>query len=76
MKAVDCYLIYVRFKVDDIPYVKHILDTYEGIANTTMMDREAGIMLFRVPPGQKEVFFELLESLKNSEGIGIEEVWE
>ena len=72
----DCHLVYVKMALEDIPYVKHIVDTYEGLANSTMMDRELGIMLFRVPYGQMDVFLELLESLKGDEGIRVEEVWE
>ena len=72
----DCKIFYAWIEREDVPYVKFVIDTYEGLANTTMMDREKGIMLFRVPPGQEKSFLELMGSLKDDEGVGIKEVWE
>ncbi len=74
-KRIDCKIFYARIKKEDVPYVKFVIDTYEGLANTTMMDREEGIMLFRVPPGQEDTFIKLIESLRK-EGIDIKEVWD
>ncbi len=72
----DCKIFYAWIEKEDVPYVKFVIDTYEGLANTTMMDREKGIMLFRVPPGQEAFFLDLMRSLREDEGVKIKEVWE
>jgi len=53
----------------EINYLKLIIDSYDGMAVVTTIDPYSALIELQVSPGCEPMIFELLESLKEKEGI-------
>ena len=64
------------FQVDrrEISYLRFTLESYDGMAAVTTLDPYAALIKVSIAPGCEEIVFELLDSLKNQEGLRIEKV--
>lgn len=64
------------FRVDrkEISYLRFTLESYDGMAVVTTLDPYTALIEVSIAPGCEEIVFELLNSLKNEEGLRIEQV--
>ena len=64
------------FHVDrkEISYLRFTLESYDGMAVVTTLDPYKALIEILIAPGCEGIVFELLNSLKNEEGMRIEEV--
>ena len=64
------------FHVDrkEISYLRFTLESYDGMAVVTTLDPYTALIEVSIAPGCEEIVFELLNSLKNEEGMRIEKV--
>ncbi len=64
------------FHVDrkEISYLRFTLESYDGMAVVTTLDPHIALIEISIAPGCEETVFELLNSLKNEEGLKIEKV--
>ena len=64
------------FHVDrkEISYLRFTLESYDGMAAVTTLDPYSALIKVSIAPGCEEIIFELLDSLKNEEGLRIEKV--
>jgi len=64
------------FHVDrrEISYLRFTLESYDGMAAVTTLDPYTALIEVSIAPGCEEIVFELLDSLKNQEGLRIERV--
>ena len=53
----------------DISYLSWIIQSYDGIAVLKTIDPYKAIIELQISPGCEEVVFELLDALKEEEGI-------
>ncbi len=64
------------FHVDrkEISYLRFTLESYDGMAVVTTLDPYTALIKVSIAPGCEEILSELLDSLKNQEGLRIEKV--
>ena len=64
------------FHVDrrEISYLRFTLESYDGMAAVTTLDPYTALIKVSIAPGCEEIVFELLDSLKNQEGLRIEKM--
>ena len=64
------------FQVDrrEISYLRFTLESYDGMAAVTTLDPYIALIRISIAPGCEEIIFELLDSLKNKEGLRINKV--
>ena len=64
------------FQVDrrEISYLRFTLESYDGMAAVTTLDPYIALISVSIAPGCEEIVFELLDSLKNKEGLRIEKM--
>ena len=64
------------FQVDrrEISYLRFTLESYDGMAAVTTLDPHIALIRVSIAPGCEEIVFELLDSLKNKEGLKINKV--
>ena len=62
------------FRVDrkEISYLRFTLESYDGMAAVTTLDPYTALIKVSIAPGCEEIVSELLDSLKNQEGLRIE----
>ena len=62
------------FHVDrkEISYLRFTLESYDGMAAVTTLDPYTALIKVSIAPGCEEIVSELLDSLKNQEGLRIE----
>ena len=62
------------FRVDrrEISYLRFTLESYDGMAVVTTLDPHTALIEISIAPRCEEIVFELLNSLKNEEGLRIE----
>lgn len=58
-----------RVKPKDISYLGWIIQSYDGIAVLKTIDYCKAIIELQISPGCEDVVFELLDALKEEEGI-------
>ena len=66
-----------RLKVDrnEINYLRVTLESYDGMALVRTIDPSAAIIEVCISPGCRPLVLELINDLKNREGIHIETQW-
>ena len=64
------------FHVDrkEISYLRFTLESYDGMAAVTTLDPYTALIKVSIVPGCEEIVSELLDSLKNQEGLRIKKV--
>jgi len=64
------------FQVDrcEINYLRVIIESYDGMAVVTTIDPQAALIELQVSPGCEDLIFELVNSLREDEGIKLNQV--
>ena len=59
------------FKVNrpDISYIRWIVESYDGMAIVTTLDPADGVIELKIAPGCESIVNDLIQSLRNDEGI-------
>lgn len=61
------------FHVDrkDINYLRSTIESYDGMAVVSTLNSRTAVIEIQIPPGFEEQVDELLDSLRNEDGISI-----
>ena len=54
----------IRIHRKEVCYLRHILESYEGVAVLTTLDAERGIVRLCIPPGQEKIVDAILYDLE------------
>jgi hypothetical protein len=63
-----------RVRRDQINYIRFTLESYDGMALVRTLDPQKSLIEVYVPIGCESMIMELIESLRNREGLEIEPI--
>ena len=58
----------------EINYLRVIIESYDGMAIVRTVDPHVALIELQISPGCDDLIFELLNSLRENEGIGLKQV--